>query len=97
MRFVIYYLLSPPAVSCPPFLSFSLIDTILHFVWDLYSFFFLYHCYYPRTMLPKAMLIRSRSGSLLQSRIHLVLPPARGNKRDNRPGIEGCPCQMAQM
>ena len=57
MRFVIYYLFSPLAVSCPRSLSFSLIDYDITFVWGLYSFFFLYHCYYPRTMLPKEMLI----------------------------------------
>jgi len=43
-----------------------------------------------------------RSRSLLQFRIHLVLPSesgsvfegsgSGGNNRDNRPGIKGCPC-----
>ena len=33
LLFIIY--VSPPAVSCPPSLSFNLIDPILYFVWGL--------------------------------------------------------------
>ena len=34
--FNIYF--SPSTVSCPRSLSFNLVDTILHFVWNLHSF-----------------------------------------------------------
>jgi len=108
MRFVIYYFSS--SCELPTFPFVSLIDTILHFVWDLYSFFFLYHCYYQRTMLPKAMLIpywTQYEVALCYNLEYISFShPSQsgsvfegsgsgGNNRDNRPGIKGCPCVPA--